>query len=80
MAFFGGLGTVACLVPGALVLEPVQLYLNLRLTNDYLSEILLGVLFLVIILFMPRGVLPTAGEFVTAERAGGPTDDSDTAD
>jgi ABC-type branched-subunit amino acid transport system permease subunit len=34
-----------------------------------LSEILLGVLFLVIILFMPRGVLPTAGELVTAERA-----------
>jgi branched-chain amino acid transport system permease protein len=69
MAFFGGLGTVAGPVLGALVLEPVQLYLNLRLTNDYLSEILLGVLFLVIILFMPRGVLPTAGEFITAERA-----------
>jgi ABC-type branched-subunit amino acid transport system permease subunit len=47
----------------------VQLYLNLRLTNDYLSEILLGVLFLVVILFMPRGVLPTAGEFITAQRA-----------
>jgi branched-chain amino acid transport system permease protein len=69
MAFFGGLGTVAGPVLGALVLEPVQLYLNLRLTNDYLSEILLGVLFLVIILFMPRGVLPTANEFITAQRA-----------
>ncbi len=69
MAFFGGLGTVAGPVLGALVLEPVQLYLSLRLTNDYLSEILLGVLFLVIIFFMPRGVLPTAGEFITAERA-----------
>jgi branched-chain amino acid transport system permease protein len=69
MAFFGGLGTVAGPVLGALVLEPVQLYLGLRLTNDYLSEILLGVLFLVIILFMPRGVLPTGSEFITAWRA-----------
>ena len=43
MAFFGGLGTVAGPVLGALVLEPVQLYLTLQLTNDYLSEILLGV-------------------------------------
>ncbi len=68
MAFFGGLGTVAGPVLGALVLEPVQLYLNLRLTNDYLSEILLGVLFLAIILFMPRGVLPTGGEFLTSLR------------
>jgi branched-chain amino acid transport system permease protein len=69
MAFFGGLGTVAGPVLGALVLEPVQLYLGLRLTNDYLSEILLGALLLVIILFMPRGVLPTANEFITAQRA-----------
>ncbi|HUC56093.1 MAG TPA: branched-chain amino acid ABC transporter permease [Streptosporangiaceae bacterium] len=69
MAFFGGLGTIAGPVLGALILEPAQLYLTLRITNDYLSEILLGVLFLVIILFLPRGVLPTAGEFLTAQRA-----------
>jgi len=30
-----------------------------QFTNDYLSEILLGALFLVVILFLPRGVLPT---------------------
>jgi branched-chain amino acid transport system permease protein len=69
MAFFGGLGTVAGPVLGALVLEPSQLYLTLRLTNDYLSEILLGALFLVVILFLPRGVLPTAADIVTAQRA-----------
>jgi branched-chain amino acid transport system permease protein len=69
MAFFGGLGTVAGPVLGAAVLEPSQLYLTLKLTNDYLSEILLGVLFLVIILFLPRGVLPTAGEIISAQRA-----------
>jgi branched-chain amino acid transport system permease protein len=69
MAFFGGLGTIAGPVLGALILEPAQLYLTLRITNDYLSEILLGVLFLVIILFLPRGVLPTAGEIIAAQRA-----------
>jgi branched-chain amino acid transport system permease protein len=69
MAFFGGLGTVAGPVLGAIILEPGQLYLTLKLTNDYLSEILLGALFLVIILFLPRGVLPTAGEVVASQRA-----------
>ena len=38
MAFFGGLGTVAGPVLGALVLEPTQLYLNLQQTNGYESR------------------------------------------
>ena len=65
MAFFGGLGTVAGPVLGALILEPAQQYLTVQFTNDYLSEILLGALFLVVILFLPRGVIPTAGERIT---------------
>ena len=69
MAFFGGLGTVAGPVLGALVLEPAQQWLTARFTSNYLSEILLGALFLVVILFMPRGVLPTASERVAAWRA-----------
>jgi len=68
MAFFGGLGTVAGPVLGALILEPTQFYLNLQYTNNYESEILFGALFLVVILFLPRGVLPTAGEWVTSGR------------
>jgi branched-chain amino acid transport system permease protein len=68
MAFFGGLGTIAGPVLGALILEPTQLYLNLQYTNSYESEILFGVLFLVVILFLPRGVLPTAGEWLTPGR------------
>ena len=62
MGFFGGLGTVFGPVLGALILEPSQQWLTVRFTNDYLSEILLGVLFLLVILFLPRGVLPTLGE------------------
>jgi branched-chain amino acid transport system permease protein len=68
MAFFGGLGTLAGPVLGALVLEPTQLWLTQQ-TNGYESEILFGALFLVVILFLPRGVLPTAAEYITAGRA-----------
>ena len=69
MAFFGGLGTVAGPVLGALILEPAQQWLTVQLTNDYLSEILLGVIFLGVILLLPRGVIPTAGERITKWRS-----------
>jgi ABC-type branched-subunit amino acid transport system permease subunit len=61
-------------VLGALVLEPAQLYLTLQFTNGYLSEILLGLLLLVVLRFLPRGVLPAGGELLTRARArgGGP--------
>jgi branched-chain amino acid transport system permease protein len=69
MAFFGGLGTIAGPVLGALILEPSQLWLNLQSSNGYESEILFGALFLVVILFLPRGVLPTVAEYTTTARA-----------
>jgi len=69
MAFFGGLGTIAGPVLGALILEPTQLWLNLQQSNEYESQILFGALFLVVILFLPRGVLPTGAEYASALRA-----------
>jgi branched-chain amino acid transport system permease protein len=69
MAFMGGLGTVAGPVLGALVLESAQQYLTVQSNNDYLSEILLGALFLVVILLLPRGVIPTVGEKITKWQA-----------
>jgi branched-chain amino acid transport system permease protein len=69
MGFFGGLGTVFGPALGALILAPTQQWLTVRFTNDYLSEILLGVLFLLVILFLPRGVLPTLGERIGNWRA-----------
>jgi len=69
MAFLGGLGTVAGPVLGALILEPTQLWLNLQQSNSYESEILFGVLFLAVIMFLPRGLLPTGAEYVTKWRA-----------
>ncbi len=69
MAFFGGLGTVSGPVLGALILEPGQQYLTLKISNNYLSEILFGALFLAVILLLPRGVIPTASEKITLWRA-----------
>jgi branched-chain amino acid transport system permease protein len=69
MAFFGGLGTVAGPVVGALILEPTQLWLNLQQSNSYESEIIFGALFLIVILFLPRGLLPTGGEYATKWQA-----------
>jgi branched-chain amino acid transport system permease protein len=69
MAFLGGLGTVAGPVLGALIIEPAQQYLTTTITNDYLSQILLGGLFLAVILLLPRGVIPTASEKISQWRA-----------
>jgi branched-chain amino acid transport system permease protein len=70
MAFFGGLGTVAGPILGALIIEPGQLYLTTANNNNYLSQILLGALFLGVVLLLPRGLIPTAGEKLRAWRAG----------
>ena len=71
MAFLGGLGTIVGPVLGALIIEPGQLYLTIRFTNGYISEILLGVLFLLIVLFVPRGLVPTIGEWIRRLRTRG---------
>ncbi len=71
MAFLGGLGSVSGPVLGALIIEPGQLYLVATYTNAYLSEILLGALFLVVVLFMPRGIIPTGAEWLTRLRTRG---------
>jgi branched-chain amino acid transport system permease protein len=70
MAFLGGFGTLAGPVLGALLLEPLQQWIGITFTNGYISDIVLGVLFLVVILFLPRGIVPTGAEFVTTGRAG----------
>jgi len=71
MAFLGGVGTIAGPVIGALLIEPGRLWLNTQFTNGYLSEILLGALFLLIVLFMPRGIVPTGGEWIKKIRSRG---------
>lgn len=64
MAFLGGLGTIAGPVIGALILEPVQQYLTLRFTNAGVSLILFGAMFLLVIRFLPEGIVPSLGKLI----------------
>jgi branched-chain amino acid transport system permease protein len=68
MAFFGGLGTLTGPLLGALVLESLQQYLNLSFSNSAVYLIAYGVLFLAVILIMPRGVVPEVSDFLRRRR------------
>jgi branched-chain amino acid transport system permease protein len=75
MAFLGGYGSIAGPVLGALIIEPGTQWLNTQpqFSGSYFSEILLGAIFLLVVLFMPRGIIPTSGEWITRLRTrGGP--------
>jgi branched-chain amino acid transport system permease protein len=73
MAFLGGYGSIAGTALGALIIEPLTLWLNTqpRFSGGYFSEILLGAVFLLVVLFMPRGIVPTVGEWITKIRTRG---------
>jgi len=57
MAFLGGFGTLLGPLLGGLILESSQQYLTLTFSNGSLYLILFGVLFLLVILFMPQGIV-----------------------
>jgi branched-chain amino acid transport system permease protein len=71
MIFFGGYGTIAGSVLGALIIEPLSLWLNTLPALNGLNEIVLGAILLLVLLFMPRGILPTSVEFITKIRTKG---------
>jgi branched-chain amino acid transport system permease protein len=73
MAFLGGYGSISGPVLGALIIEPGTLWLNTQpqFSGGYLSEILLGVIFLLVVLFVPRGIIPTGAEWITKLRTRG---------
>ncbi|MGH7903119.1 MAG: branched-chain amino acid ABC transporter permease [Candidatus Dormibacteraceae bacterium] len=66
MSFLGGLGTISGPVVGALLLEPLQQYFTLRFSANGIYLIAYGVLFLIIIRFLPAGIVPTVGRGVRA--------------
>ena len=68
MGFMGGLGTLAGPIIGALILEPAQQYFQFISPPDALKNllnsggfylILYGALFLIIMLLLPDGIVPT---------------------
>ena len=65
MAFLGGLGTLVGPLLGALVLESLQQYLTVSYSNGSLYLILFGSLFLIVILFMPQGIVVAIRDRVT---------------
>ena len=61
-SFVGGLGTLSGPVLGALVLGPLQQYFELQFGATTLYLIIYGVLFIVILLLLPRGVVPSIAD------------------
>jgi branched-chain amino acid transport system permease protein len=69
MAFLGGLGTVAGPLLGALVLESLQQYFTQQYGASQAYLIIYGALFLLVVLVLPRGVIPSVEELVARWRA-----------
>jgi branched-chain amino acid transport system permease protein len=58
MGFLGGIGTITGPLLGALVLEALQQYFTQTFSGSGTYLIIYGVLFLVVILLLPQGVVP----------------------
>ncbi|HUH96651.1 MAG TPA: branched-chain amino acid ABC transporter permease [Anaerolineales bacterium] len=69
MSFLGGLGTLAGPILGALILEPTQQFFTLQFSQNGVYLIIYGLLFLVIILLLPEGILPTLRRTWSRDRA-----------
>jgi branched-chain amino acid transport system permease protein len=64
MAFLGGVGTISGPILGALILEPVQQFiLTQESFRDY-YPVIYGALFLIVILLLPRGIIPTTRDYL----------------
>ncbi len=70
MSFFGGIGTLSGPLLGALLLEPIEQYLTIQYSIGSVYLIIYGVLFLLVIIFMPRGLVPTIGDWFRRVRVG----------
>lgn len=69
MVFLGGLGTLTGPVLGAVILEPAQLWLAYNYGASKLYLVLYAAVFLVVILFLPRGIVPSAVDLIERWRA-----------
>jgi branched-chain amino acid transport system permease protein len=64
MVFLGGLGTLWGPVLGALILEPAQLSLAYNFGARRLYLVLYATVFLLVILLLPRGIIPSLGTLI----------------
>lgn len=72
-AFFGGMGTLAGPVLGAVVLQPAQQLLTYYTGAAGWDLVLFGALFLAVILILPAGVVPTLRQRLEGSRLEGAT-------
>jgi branched-chain amino acid transport system permease protein len=68
MGFLGGLGTIVGPLLGAALLESLQQYLTQTVSGNGTYLIAYGVLFLAVILVMPRGVVPGVSAWLQGRR------------
>jgi branched-chain amino acid transport system permease protein len=80
MGFLGGIGTLTGPLLGALVLESMQQYLTQRFSGTGTYLIAYGVLFLAVILLMPRGVVPTISQLFANRRSRSATESDGSRD
>jgi branched-chain amino acid transport system permease protein len=71
MVFLGGFGSISGAVLGALIIEPLRLWINTQPELNGYGEIIVGGVFLLVVLFMPRGIIPTGREYLTKLRTRG---------
>jgi len=69
MCFTGGMGTLTGPLIGALLLEPLQQYITLQFSASAIYLVVYGALFLLVILFLPRGLIPTTAQAWRARRS-----------
>jgi branched-chain amino acid transport system permease protein len=69
MVYLGGMGTVSGPALGALLLEPAQLGLDYFLGQAHLYLVLYAAVFLVVIRFLPRGIVPSLADRIDSRRA-----------
>jgi branched-chain amino acid transport system permease protein len=68
-AFLGGKGTLWGPTIGALIVVPAQQYFAFRLGASDLYLVSYAAIFLVVILLLPRGVVPSLGEWIRGRQA-----------
>src|SRR3984893_17033141 len=69
MVFLGGLGAVSGPVLGALILEPAQLSLAYTFGASRLYLVLYAAVFLLVILLLPRGIVPSVTDLLSRWRS-----------
>jgi branched-chain amino acid transport system permease protein len=68
MAFLGGLGTLSGPVIGAVLLEPAQLEFAYRFGASRLYLVFYAAVFLIVILLLPRGIVPSVADLLRSLR------------